>query len=125
MLHHNADYTAYEGMTIKGWPVIAVSRGEVVGQDGKVSVRAHLYGRDDGLTTAGPVLERFAPFRDFLDVPADPAALKRLRAAESVGRPLGDKAFLTRLERATKRTLRPRKRGRKPRPQDDAQQRLI
>src|SRR6185295_8528087 len=75
------------------------------------SVRAHLYGRDDGLTTAGPVLERFAPFREFLAEPADPAALARLRAAESIGRPLGDKAFLARLERATKRTLRPGKRG--------------
>ena len=86
------------------------------------SVRAHLYGRDDGLTTAGPVLERFAPFREFLDEPADPAALARLRAAESIGRPLGDKAFLARLERATRRTLRPGKRGPKPRPRDDARQ---
>lgn len=33
---------------------------------------------------------------------------------------LGDQAFLARLERATKRTLRPRKRGPKPRPQDEA-----
>src|SRR5262245_8883839 len=49
------------------------------------SVRAHLYGRDDRLTTPRPVLERFAPFRDFLDEPADPATLARLRAAESVG----------------------------------------
>jgi putative transposase len=86
------------------------------------SVRAHLHGRDDGLTAAGPVLERFAPFRDFLDEPADPAALERLRAAESVGRPLGDEAFLKRLERAAKRTLRPRKRGPKPRAPDDARQ---
>ena len=44
------------------------------------SVRAHLYGRDDGLTTPGPLLERFAPFRDFLATPADPDALDRLRA---------------------------------------------
>jgi putative transposase len=89
------------------------------------SVRAHLYGRDDGLTTRGPVIERFAPFRDFLDEPPDPAAVERLRAAESIGRPVGDKAFLVRLERRTKRTLQPAKRGRKPRPHDERQQRLI
>ena len=89
------------------------------------SVRAHLSGRDDGLTTRGPVLERFSPFRDFLAQPADPAALERLRAAESIGRPLGSTAFLARLERATKRTLRPRKRGPKPRPPDEVQRRLI
>ena len=50
----------------------------------------------------------------------------RLRAAESIGRPLGDRAFVARLERATKWTLRPRKRGLKRRPQDDDRQgRLI
>jgi dihydropyrimidinase len=36
MLHHNADYTAYEGMTITGWPIITISRGEVVWLDGDV-----------------------------------------------------------------------------------------
>ncbi|WP_160300677.1 hypothetical protein [Bradyrhizobium japonicum] len=30
----------------------------------------------------------------------------RLRAAESIGRPLGDERFLTRLERLTKRSLK-------------------
>jgi len=59
------------------------------------SVRAHLYGRDDGLTRPGPALDRFSPFRDFLEEPADPAAVARLRAAESIGRPLGDRQFLS------------------------------
>jgi len=36
MLHHNADYTAYEGMKVKGWPIITISRGEVVWRDGEV-----------------------------------------------------------------------------------------
>jgi hypothetical protein len=35
-----------------------------------------------------------------------------LRAAESVGRPLGDDRFLSKIERATKRRLKPRNRGR-------------
>lgn len=30
MLHHNVDYTPYEGMTMKQWPRYTVLRGEVV-----------------------------------------------------------------------------------------------
>jgi len=33
-LHHNVDYTPYEGVTVTGWPVTTLSRGEVV-YDGK------------------------------------------------------------------------------------------
>ena len=33
-LHHAVDYTPYEGMRVKGWPAITLSRGEVV-WDGK------------------------------------------------------------------------------------------
>jgi dihydropyrimidinase len=35
MLHHNVDYTPYEGMRIKGWPLVTLSRGEAVYADGK------------------------------------------------------------------------------------------
>ena len=35
MLHHNADYTPYEGMEVTGWPVLTLSRGEVVSRDGE------------------------------------------------------------------------------------------
>jgi dihydropyrimidinase len=34
LLHHNVDYTPYEGMEITGWPTVTVSRGEVVWRDG-------------------------------------------------------------------------------------------
>jgi putative transposase len=34
-----------------------------------------------------------------------------LRAAESIGRPLGDDRFLARIERRTRRVLKPGKRG--------------
>ena len=30
MLHHNVDYTPYEGLTLNAWPGITISRGEVV-----------------------------------------------------------------------------------------------
>jgi len=72
-------------------------------------------GRDDGLTTGGLLSERFAPFREFLDEPPDPGAIARLRAAETIGRPVGSKKFLARLEGLSGRTLRPAKRGPKPR----------
>ncbi len=35
MLHHNVDYTPYEGRQIVGWPELVISRGEVVIRDGQ------------------------------------------------------------------------------------------
>jgi putative transposase len=81
------------------------------------SVHAHLSGRDDGITTLAPVLERFAPFADFIAAAGDPALLDSLRRAETIGRPLGDDAFIAGLENATSRTLKPGKRG--PKPKED------
>ena len=89
------------------------------------SVRAHLYGKTDGLTLRGPVIERCAPFREFLGRSPDADAEARLRAAASIGRPVGDKAFLARLERLSGRTLHPAKRGPKPRHRDHTQGRLV
>lgn len=37
MLHHNVDYTPYEGMPVKGWPVTTVSRGDIVWHDGRLA----------------------------------------------------------------------------------------
>ncbi len=34
MLHHNVDYTPYEGLAITGWPELVLSRGEIVVQNG-------------------------------------------------------------------------------------------
>ena len=36
MLHHNCDYTPYEGMSVRGWPEIVISRGEIVVDEGKL-----------------------------------------------------------------------------------------
>jgi putative transposase len=82
------------------------------------STRAHLTGKDDGITTRAPIRSRFPRFADLVapdQDAADPEPFARLRAAESIGRPLGDDRFLTRIERTTKRDLRPGKRGPKPR----------
>ncbi len=36
IMHDNMDYTPYEGREVVGWPVITISRGEVVWRDGEV-----------------------------------------------------------------------------------------
>ena len=79
------------------------------------SVRAQSTGRDDGVTVLGPVRERFPDFAAFLAEETDAETIERLRRAESIGRPLGSRKFLDRLERSTQRILRPAKRGPKPR----------
>ena len=51
MLHENLDYTPYEGFQVEGWPVMVISRGEVIVQDGKVLEKP---GRGEFLECARP-----------------------------------------------------------------------
>jgi putative transposase len=81
------------------------------------STRAHLSGKGDGITARAPVHQRFPRFADLLALEPDVDLYARLRAAESIGRPLGDDRFLARIERLTGLSLKPRKRGPKPVPQ--------
>ncbi len=80
------------------------------------STRAHLRNKDDGVTALKPISDRFPNFADLIasEPEAEADLFGRLRAAESIGRPLGDDGFLTRLERLTRRSLKPGKRGPKP-----------
>jgi dihydropyrimidinase len=55
MLHHAVDYTPYEGIQIKGWPAVTLSRGEVVWRDGEFQGRA---GHGQFLSCALPVTAR-------------------------------------------------------------------
>ena len=77
------------------------------------SVRAHLKGVDAGLVTVGPLLGRVARFADLLEGAAEPAASASLRAAETIGRPLGAPDFLKSIGRKLGRSVEPGKRGRK------------
>ena len=43
LLQSYSDYTIYDGMTIKGWPVLTMVRGQIVMEDGQV-VGKHGYG---------------------------------------------------------------------------------
>src|SRR6266700_5386828 len=73
------------------------------------SVRAQLSGRDDGITALAPVRRRFPDFANFLSEGADADIIERLRGAESIGRPLGNRKFLDTIERTTQRVLKPAK----------------
>ncbi len=35
MLHENVDFTPYEGMSVQGWPILTMVRGDVVAKDGE------------------------------------------------------------------------------------------
>src|SRR3546814_6649252 len=70
---------------------------------------------DDGVVTVAPVLERVGNFTAFLDEAfAEALTYAALRKAESVGRPVGSPDGLKDMEARTGRTLRPTKRGTRP-----------
>jgi putative transposase len=75
------------------------------------SARAYLKGIDDGLTDTGPMLSRFPDMRALLRAEADEESQRRLRAAETIGRPIGNAGFLKRIEKQSGRNLAPQKRG--------------
>jgi putative transposase len=79
------------------------------------SAGAYLKGRADGLTETDDLRAQFPDLRSLLSGdPADEMLELALRRAESIGRPLGNTAFLDRLERKLGRKLKPAKRGRPP-----------
>lgn len=80
------------------------------------SALAHMGEGDDPLVTTAPVRERYGDFAAFLGDPvADAVTWKALRMSETSGRPLGSAEWLDTLEAKTGRTLKPKKRGPKPR----------
>jgi len=81
------------------------------------SARAHRRGRDDALVTVKPLLDLVGDWQEFLSVPPSEEERNALRRHERTGRPLGSAAFLTKIERALHRMLRPNKPGPKPRAQ--------
>jgi len=76
------------------------------------SVAAHLEGRDDGLVTVAPLIQRCAGrFADLLASEPSPEAVSALRGAETIGRPLGSPVFLETIATRLGRDPRPKKRG--------------
>jgi putative transposase len=80
------------------------------------SLHAHLQPeRGDGLTFCEPVQSRFQNFAEAVATGEDEAMSRRLRRAETIGRPLGAAEFVAALEARSGRSLAPAKRGPKPR----------
>ena len=76
------------------------------------SVGRILSGRDDGLVSVAPLIERCGGrFADLIETAPSAEAVSALRAAETIGRPVGSSAFLDRLAAATGRDPRPKRRG--------------
>ena len=69
----------------------------------------------DGITDTGPVLERMPAFAALLQAGEDASLSAALRRSESTGRPLGNSAFLDRVEAILGRDPKPAKRGPKRR----------
>jgi putative transposase len=89
------------------------------------SARAHLSGRNDGVATVAPLLERESDWAGFLAAGLPDDAHAAIRSAERTGRPLGGTDFTAALEAALGRTLARRKPGRKPRAGDEEADRLL
>jgi putative transposase len=69
------------------------------------STQAHLSGEDDGLAVMRPVLDRAPDFAALIAGDADDPAFGALRAAETTGRPLGNRDFVAGLERILDRPI--------------------
>jgi putative transposase len=77
------------------------------------SVHAHLNpAKGDGLTETAPVLERVGDFSALLRAGEDEAISMTLRRAETIGRPLGDGAFMDWIKAQLGRDATPGRRGR-------------
>ena len=79
------------------------------------SAGAYLKGIDDGLTDTKAMLSRLPGMAGFLRAEADEERLLALRAAETIGRPIGSAAFVGKIEKKSDRVLQRQKPGRKPR----------
>ena len=75
------------------------------------SAAAHIRGRDDRLVKVQAMLDRVADWREYLGREPDSAELRELRRHNRTGRPLGSDEFITHMERATGRDLKPKKPG--------------
>ena len=83
------------------------------------SAAAHVAGAEDGVVRVAPLLERVKDWREYLLAPLEAAEEELWRRHERTGRPLGEPAFLDRVERLLGRLVRPAKRGPKPKQQEN------
>jgi len=82
------------------------------------SASAHVIGRDDDVVQVAPLLERVKDWREYLMEPLEAEQEELWRRHECTGRPLGETAFLDRIEGILRRIIRPATPGRKPKRQE-------
>lgn len=81
------------------------------------ALRGPCVGRDDDVVQVAPLLERVKDWRQYLMEPLEAEQEELWRCHERTGRPLGEPAFLDRIEELLGRSVRPAKRGPKPQQQ--------
>ena len=75
------------------------------------SVHAHLAGRSDDVVSVEPMLQRISDWHAYLAAGLPEPLTETLRRHTRTGRPAGDAAFLSRMEKLTGRRLRKGKPG--------------
>jgi putative transposase len=78
------------------------------------SAAAHVAGQEDAVVRLAPLRERVRDWREYLLEPLEAAQEQLWRQHERTDRPLGEPAFLDRIESLLGRPVRPGKPGRKP-----------
>jgi putative transposase len=78
------------------------------------SASAHVKGLDDGIVQVKPLLELMPRWLEFLSKATSREEESEIEKHERTGRPMGDEAFLVRLEAKTGRAMRKAKPGPKP-----------
>ncbi len=86
------------------------------------STKAHLCGKDDGLVSVRPLLDRAENVSEFLAATPEQELEFALEKGQSIGRPLMEESALMELERKLGRPIRPAKRGRPKRKGEDSSQ---
>ncbi len=81
------------------------------------SARAHIRLGDNPLVTEKRVLKTMPDWAAFLDRPMDTQEMDAIRLHLQTGRPRGSDGFIDAVEQTLGRTVRPQKRGRKPKAQ--------
>jgi len=76
------------------------------------SAEAHLTGKDDGLVSVAPLLDRAGDWKAFLGAGLETEQLDAIRGHERTGHPLGGTRFLARLKRRLGKDVTPRRPGR-------------
>jgi putative transposase len=75
------------------------------------SALAHVSGEDDALVIVSPLLDMVGDWREFLATEYGKEELEEVRRKEKTGRPLGEDAFVSKIEQLLDRPLHMQKRG--------------